>query len=436
MTATTTAHAAPNTSAQPVDRHGGIPVYRAGQAPAGLCTLRQLADQRRKLADDQNPRAYVRLTIPYEGTRNVALYDPQEAAEMRPLRPAEAAAYRARRTCLICHTTGIHRLPRRAGPWMPQAGPVCHHCHQAQESRYHRTCGRCGTEWQQLRSVVSRRCDACREAEAAALQVVHRLARRHCPDCLTPTATRAEVAAADAADPNGIAHEFPRLCDPCQKAREEWAEQARRAAERDRWDELGPVRAWARQVLAQPHEYAILDTETTGLGGDIRVVEIAVTDGAGTLLMDTLTNPGIPIPEEATAVHGITDAMVAEAPPFGAILPALTTALRDRRIIIYNRDYDTAVLANELDHHHRDQAPTLPGMELPADAMHPTAAAWMDAQEWDRCAMKANAVHVGEWSDYHGNWRWPRLNGGHRAAGDCRAVAHLLRDIAQSPDPF
>ncbi|SEF16373.1 Exonuclease [Streptomyces sp. 2112.2] len=423
--------------AQPVAHHAGVPVYRAGEAPPDLYTKTQLAPHRRKLAPGQQPAAYVRLTMPYRGTVPIALYTLADAEPMPPLSPRQEAAKRARRTCLLCGTVASAPLPHRRGAWLPRSGPVCRPCDEAHHDRYLRTCGRCGAEWQQRDSVDGRRCRPCRDAENHGRQVAERLTRRHCPDCQRQTATRDEIEAADAAEPyNFLSLDFPRVCKPCQAERQHRADEARRADERARWSELGPVRAWARRIVAAPHEYAIVDTETTGLEGDVRVVEIAVTDGAGNELLNTVINPGVPIPEDAAAIHGLTDEDVRDAPTFGAILPRLTEALRGRRVVIYNRDYDTGVVANELDHHHRAQAPTLPGVPLPPHAVHPAAAAWMDAQEWDRCAMKAYAVHIGEWSNYWGGWKWQRLNGGHRAAGDCRAVAFLLRDIAQTPDPF
>ncbi|MGW0786137.1 hypothetical protein [Streptomyces sp. NPDC002913] len=60
----------------------------------------------------------------------------------------------------------------------------------------------------------------------------------------------------------------------------------------------------------------------------------------------------------------------------------------------------------------------------------------MDGQQWDRCAMHAYAVHTGEWSHYWQGWSWQRLNGGHRALGDCQTVAARIREMATQPDPF
>lgn len=281
-----------------------------------------------------------------------------------------------------------------------------------------------------------RQCEACREAVERGEEIARRLTRRHCPDCTVQTATREEIEAADAADDYRHALRFPRTCEGCKAARKRQVEEARKASERERWDELGPVRQWARRVMTAPHEFAILDTETTGLDWDAKIVEISITDGAGNVLLDTLVHPGCPIPEESTSIHGITDEDVKNSDRFGTILPRLTRALEGRRVIIYNKEYDTGVLAYELNRYHQEYSPTLIGLELREGDPHPAAAAWMDAQQWDRCAMLAYAVHVGNWSDYWGGWSWQRLEGGHRALGDCRTVVERIREIAERPDPF
>ena len=73
--------------------------------------------------------------------------------------------------------------------------------------------------------------------------------------------------------------------------------------------------------MAQPYRIDVVDTETTGLyPSRDRLVEIAVMvlevdSGTGRLVrrLETyqeLNDPGMPIPPAATAIHGITDAMV------------------------------------------------------------------------------------------------------------------------------
>ncbi|MEU0671206.1 3'-5' exonuclease [Streptomyces lavendulocolor] len=439
MTTTTTRTTAPaQIAAQPVEHVNGLPVYASGKVPEGLMTVRQLEAAGRRRTPGQKPRAYLRYRTRYGG-RSVELYHVDDTRAVRPLSPRQEAQKLARRMCILCASVAdspLSERSRRRSPWLPVSGRICNPCADVAAERWQRTCGRCGTEFKHQDSVSYRECVACREVRRLGEEVARRLVRRHCPDCAVQTATREEIKAADTADDSRQALGFPRTCEPCKAKRKRQVEEARRAGERERWDELGPVRQWARQVMSAPHEYAILDTETTGLEWDAKIVEISVTDGAGNVLLDTLVNPGVSIPEEAAYIHGITDDDVRDARRFGAILPQLSKALAGRRVIIYNREYDTGVLAYELNRHFQEHEPALSGLEPSRWERHPAAAAWMDAQQWDRCAMLAYAVHVGEWSEYWGGWSWQRLGGGHRALGDCRTVVERIREMAQQPDPF
>jgi len=62
------------------------------------------------------------------------------------------------------------------------------------------------------------------------------------------------------------------------------------------------------------------DTETTGIKPDKdRIIEIAAYDPAQDRVFEELINPEVPIPLEVSAIHNITDEMVAEAPNFSEI---------------------------------------------------------------------------------------------------------------------
>lgn len=62
------------------------------------------------------------------------------------------------------------------------------------------------------------------------------------------------------------------------------------------------------------------DTETTGIRSDKdRVIEIAAYDPLTNRTFEKLVHPGCPIPAEATAIHHITDEMVANAAGFDVV---------------------------------------------------------------------------------------------------------------------
>ena len=74
-----------------------------------------------------------------------------------------------------------------------------------------------------------------------------------------------------------------------------------------------------------------IDLETTGINvASDRIVEISslkISPNGNEQWMTTLVNPGIPIPPKVTAIHGITDSDVAEAPTFKEIAKNLTSFL-------------------------------------------------------------------------------------------------------------
>jgi len=85
-----------------------------------------------------------------------------------------------------------------------------------------------------------------------------------------------------------------------------------------------------------------LDTETTGLGPSDRIIEIGVVDDSGSVVFESLIDPRMPIPVDATAIHGITDAMVSGAPVLQDIIADLRhLLLSDGMVVIYNAEFDT-----------------------------------------------------------------------------------------------
>ena len=96
---------------------------------------------------------------------------------------------------------------------------------------------------------------------------------------------------------------------------------------------------------------AVLDVETTGIWrGYDRVVQVAfatVTLGREVTTRSRLINPEIPIPVEATEVHGITNADVADAPTFPQVARSLAESLAGHDFIGYQVRFDREMLESE-----------------------------------------------------------------------------------------
>jgi len=70
-------------------------------------------------------------------------------------------------------------------------------------------------------------------------------------------------------------------------------------------------------------------------------------DGREMAVFQTLVNPGYPIPPSAIAIHGITDAMVANQPPVAEVLPAFLEFCRATAVIAHNAKFDLGFLRTE-----------------------------------------------------------------------------------------
>jgi len=93
------------------------------------------------------------------------------------------------------------------------------------------------------------------------------------------------------------------------------------------------------------------DTETTGLRADVdRTIEIAAYDPESQRHFVQLIHPGCPIPDEATAIHQISNAMVVSSPPFGEIARSFVEFCGDEcALIAHNNDaFDRLFLEAEL----------------------------------------------------------------------------------------
>ncbi len=168
---------------------------------------------------------------------------------------------------------------------------------------------------------------------------------------------------------------------------------------------------------------AVIDFETTGFDEHHdRVVEVGVVcfhRGVLTEKKSWLIQPGMPIPESAVSVHGITDAMVADAPRFEQIAHELKQALVGHLPVAYNATFDRKFMHAEM-----ARAGIFSG-DLPP-AIDPKTT-WIDPLVWTRELMaEAKSKRLADICELLGI----PLNDAHRAWADAEATGRVLLALA------
>ncbi len=96
-------------------------------------------------------------------------------------------------------------------------------------------------------------------------------------------------------------------------------------------------------------KYFFVDLETTGLNpGQDRICQVGIILPNGREI-NTLINPEMPIPAAVTAVHGIDDKIVKDAPKFEDVAAEIISGLEESDIFVaYNFTFDFQFLQHEL----------------------------------------------------------------------------------------
>ena len=105
--------------------------------------------------------------------------------------------------------------------------------------------------------------------------------------------------------------------------------------------------------LLAGRRFVVIDTETTGwsprLGHALlEVAAVTLEDGAVVETWSSLVRPGRGIPEESTRVHGITEAMVADAPAPGQVAAELRARCGDSPLVFHHASFDLGFIARLL----------------------------------------------------------------------------------------
>ncbi|MDT4997378.1 MAG: polymerase subunit epsilon, partial [Pseudonocardiales bacterium] len=90
--------------------------------------------------------------------------------------------------------------------------------------------------------------------------------------------------------------------------------------------------------------FTVVDLETTGgstaSDGITEIGAVRVRGGDVLGEFQTLVNPGTPIAPFVSVLTGITEAMVAPAPPIAAVLPAFLEFARGSVLVAHNAPFD------------------------------------------------------------------------------------------------
>lgn len=116
--------------------------------------------------------------------------------------------------------------------------------------------------------------------------------------------------------------------------------------------------------------FIAFDLETTGfVPGVDQIVEIGAirfVNGAPDAIFATLINPGMTMPEAASAVNGITDSMLIGKPKITDVLTPFTEFCGDDILVAHNAPFDAQFLTNDYKKH---ELPTPSGVILDSCAM-------------------------------------------------------------------
>jgi len=175
---------------------------------------------------------------------------------------------------------------------------------------------------------------------------------------------------------------------------------------------LDTSRVWPALAGPTVRHAAIIDTETTGTDhATDKVIELAVvvfeycaaSGAVGRVLgsYDGLEDPGVSIPASSTAIHGITDAMVAGKRIDDASVLRLLDGVG--LVIAHNAGFDRKFLEPR----------------LPAFAELPWACSWAEVP-WSEAGIESSKL---EYLAYRSGFFYE----GHRAEIDCLALLEVLR---------
>lgn len=169
---------------------------------------------------------------------------------------------------------------------------------------------------------------------------------------------------------------------------------------------------WATDLLAK-NDWYVLDVETTGKNHlNDEIVEMTMLAPNGSIIYSGKIKPvRRKAWKNAEAIHRIKPDDVKNAPTITEVWEKVYPYIKDKTAIIYNAEFDTAMVAGAL-----------------------YTAGCKDKEKLaikSECLMLKYAAYVGEWNPKYKEYKWQKMPGStHKSIDDCRAALRLIQDMA------
>lgn len=181
--------------------------------------------------------------------------------------------------------------------------------------------------------------------------------------------------------------------------------------------EQGRVSAKACSWLEQ--EPLFLDTETTGLDDQAQIIEIAILDASGNVLLCQRIKPTVEINEGAQSIHGINATDLENYPSWPEVAGEVQQILDGKTVIIFNADYDTRLL-KQTANAYGDNLDWLTNCTFLC-AMHLAARMYGATNKYGTISLINACIEAGV------AWK----GAAHSAEADTQATLDLVKNIAQ-----
>jgi len=159
-------------------------------------------------------------------------------------------------------------------------------------------------------------------------------------------------------------------------------------------------------------EFVVLDVEATaGKSVPTRIIEIGacrIAHGEITDEFQALVNPELPLPPFISTLTGISEGMLAAAPPFSEVVTAWLDFAGDAVLAAHNSNFDVTLINKEI-------ARVFPGCRMRNPELCTVQLARRVMPTLEKHHLDALADHFGF-----------QITERHRAAGDARATARVL----------